>query len=307
MTLPRTVDFLKLKYGNKFQSCSPLGSGAWSAAFKFSIGDQDLVIRWSKFRESFDRDQYAVRFTQPGLPIPRIIDSGQFDQNYFCISEFVSGQFFESLTSFDLEPILPSLTNVFHKFKYADLSATTGFGDWNAEGKGAYSTWKQCLLDVKNDRPDRIIHGWKTKIESNLPAKEQYDRLCVELEKLVSFCPEKRHLIHSDLLNRNVLVHDQKISAVLDWGSSKFGDYLYDVAWFMFYEPWYPEFKKIKLMQHLIDWVTSNPDSQNWEQRLLCYQLHIGLESVQYNLYLQDWKTVQETLAHTQQLLYLLN
>ena len=123
MTLLSTIEFLKLKYGHNLQDCQPIGSGAWSVAFKFSIGDQDLVIRWSKFRESFDRDQYADRFTQPGLPIPRIIDSGQFDQNYFCISEFVSGQFFESLTSFDLEPILPSLTNVFHKPTFAIESA----------------------------------------------------------------------------------------------------------------------------------------------------------------------------------------
>ena len=60
MTLLSTIEFLKLKYGHNLQDCQPIGSGAWSVAFKFSIGDQDLVIRWSKFRESFDRDQLRI-------------------------------------------------------------------------------------------------------------------------------------------------------------------------------------------------------------------------------------------------------
>ena len=37
--------------------------------------------------------------------------------------------------------------------------------------------------------------------------------------------PQERHLIHSDLLNFNVLVADDLISAVIDWGSSLYGDF----------------------------------------------------------------------------------
>ena len=50
---------------------------------------------------------------------------------------------------------------------------------------------------------------------------------------------QERHLIHSDLLNYNVLVADGRISAVIDWGCAMYGDFLYDLAWFEFWAPWY--------------------------------------------------------------------
>jgi thiamine kinase-like enzyme len=39
------------------------------------------------------------------------------------------------------------------------------------------------------------------------------------------------HLVHSDLLHYNVLVAADRVTAVLDWGSSLYGDFLFDLAW----------------------------------------------------------------------------
>ena len=63
-----------------------------------------------------------------------------------------------------------------------------------------------------------------------------------ELRALAAGCPELRHVIHMDLLNRNVLVSEDgtRIEAVFDWGCSAYGDFLYDVAWFTFWAPWHP-------------------------------------------------------------------
>jgi hygromycin-B 4-O-kinase len=111
-------------------------------------------------------------------------------------------------------------------------------------------------------------------------------------------------MVHSDLLNRNVLVAGDKISAVLDWGSSFFGDTLYDIAWFHFYEPWYPEFGRIKLperlLQHFLDDPTTN--KENVPERLLTYQLHIGLDSIAYNAFQRDWESLLEVAGYVERL-----
>ena len=60
------------------------------------------------------------------------------------------------------------------------------------------------------------------------------------LPHLVDACPEQRFLVHGDLLNYNVLVSTCAVSAVIDWGCSLYGDFLYDVAWLAFWAPWYP-------------------------------------------------------------------
>jgi len=37
----------------------------------------------------------------------------------------------------------------------------------------------------------------------------------------------ERHIIHGDLLNRNVLIADSQITAVIDGGNALYGDWLY--------------------------------------------------------------------------------
>ena len=46
-------------------------------------------------------------------------------------------------------------------------------------------------------------------------------------------CRTTRHVIHGDLLNRNILVDGERINAVLDWGNALYGDHLYDAAWLL--------------------------------------------------------------------------
>jgi hygromycin-B 4-O-kinase len=65
------------------------------------------------------------------------------------------------------------------------------------------------------------------------------------MRELVESCPEERHLVHDDLINRNVLVDGDRLSAVLDYGSSIYGDFLYDLAKLVFYRPWYAKWRRI--------------------------------------------------------------
>lgn len=63
------------------------------------------------------------------------------------------------------------------------------------------------------------------------PSGQGYARL----RELAQALPGERHTIHGDLLNRNVLVADLKITAVIDKGNALYGDWLYDVAWLIFW------------------------------------------------------------------------
>ena len=123
--------------------------------------------------------------------------------------------------------------------------------------------------------------------------------------RLVECCPEERNLIHADLLNRNVLTSSGNITAVLDWGSSIYGDALYDVAWFTFYEPWYPHSQELHVAQRLLDDFKADPNTNtvHLEARLKCYQLDIGIGSIAYNAFKKDWKHAQEAANYTLKLL----
>src|SRR5207247_2258152 len=75
-----------------------------------------------------------------------------------------------------------------------------------------------------------------------------FDEAFGVMAPLVERCPELRHLIHADLLNFNVLVEDDRIGALLDWGSAMFGDFLYDLAWLSFWWPFFPKWSQVDVI-----------------------------------------------------------
>ena len=262
----------------------PLKGGEWSAAYRFTAGSQDLVIRLSHTAENFHRDKIASRWSSPGLPIPQIIKIGRYNDQHYAISPFFNGEPFEMLSAADLEQTVPGFLSMMTALQSISLDSMKGYGTIAPEGHGVFHSWSEALLDVNSDRPDNLLHGWKKTLSGFPEAQRKYDGFYEELTKLVRYCPEHRRLIHSDLLYQNLLVDNHKISAVLDWGCAMIGDPVYDIAIFAFFEPWYPAFSQVGLvesMRHIyIEQLADN--RQNLEQRIAACQIHLTLGNIAY-------------------------
>ncbi|MCB9813157.1 MAG: phosphotransferase [Pseudomonadales bacterium] len=290
-----TEIFLVAKFGKNVSSVQSLGEGAWSYAFTFVVKGVKNVIRWGNVPDNFQRDAFAHTFNSDLLPVPPIKDIGQENNRYYAISPFVVGNFLESLSPNDLEIASQSVIEIFRALRAIDMSTSTGFGFWNKDGKAIYDSWKAFLLDDRNESEGSLNHGWREILEASDMGMDSYNELWRKFQNLIDHCPEVRGVVHSDFVNRNVLVDKGKISAVLDWGSAFFGDPLYEIAWIKFCEPWFPASKDIHLVQRLIEDFKTDPNSNtaNIEQRLLCYQLRIGADAIAYNAFRKDWKTAQ--------------
>ena len=57
-----------------------------------------------------------------------------------------------------------------------------------------------------------------------------FDAGCDRLATLAPRLGDHAGIVHSDLLNRNVLVHGGRMSGVIEWGNALYGDPLYDIA-----------------------------------------------------------------------------
>lgn len=299
VSLADTLVFLNEKFADGVRDITSIGGGAWSDAFSYVHEDTKYVIRWSDHAENFERDALAATYSRDGLPIPDILDLGREDDYYYAISPFVEGSFFEQLSETELEKSLPSIRAMFAALRAVDLSNRTGYGTWDGTGNGQYGSWRAFLLDIRNDQPGSLIHGWRENLAASSLGTESFDHLYNLLAATVDACPERRQLIHSDLINRNVLIHDGQVRAVLDWGSSTYGDALFDIAWILFWEAWYPNFQASELSSHLLDDYRSDPasDTVNLERRLYCYLLHIGLDSISYNAFRRDWSNAKDAAA----------
>ena len=295
-----TLQFLREKLDQEVVELTLLSGGDWSQAYSFVHHHKKYVLRWCHSSETFEKDTVASLLSSDAMPIPKVIESGiQFD-TYFAITEFAQGRFIDKLKAVELENSLPALFNLFDALRTANLTNTTGYGGWNKEGIGGHKSWKEYLLAVKDDNVEHLTTGWYANLTKSTVGTHIFDDLYSQLESLMGKCPEVRELIHSDLLNYNLLVSGDKISGVIDWQCSIYGDSLYDVAWFIFYEPWYPQFAAVQLGQKLMAHFESvTAVNANLNTRLLCYQLHIGLGSIVYNTFKKDWKAVQEVADYT--------
>lgn len=226
---------------------------------------------------------------QPFL-IPRVTQIGQAFGGHYALSDRYFGEFLEGGSESQMRRKLPSLFATLDALRESDTEATRGFGAWRADGSGTHATWRAALLDVVADRPGDRIHGWRRKL-ANTPGAE--DRLMAGfalLERESQHCPEVRHVIHSDLIHKNVLLQDDRISAVFDWGCAMYGDFLYDLAWLCFWSPWHPELRHIDLYalarSHYAEIGLEVPD---FELRMGCCELHIGLTAQAYNAFTDRW------------------
>jgi hygromycin-B 4-O-kinase len=128
------------------------------------------------------------------------------------------------------------------------------------------------------------------------PFDEAYGHLLALADRI----PEERHLIHSDLLHYNVLVEADRVTGVLDWGCGLYGDFLYDLAWLCFWQPWYPAWLRIDFRAEATrHYAAIGLDMPHFEERLRCCQIHIGLAGQAYQAYAGDWTDLQDTAQHT--------
>jgi len=269
------------------KTLTQLKGGEWSAAHRFSLDNQDFVIRVSHTPENFYRDSIAAGWSAPDLPIPQIIKIDRYKDHYYAISPFFSGEAFEGLSAAGLEQTIPGFLSMMTALQSVNLDSVAGFGTLTPSGSGAFQSWSEALLDVNNDRPDSLTHGWKKTLSEIPEAQRKYDQFYEQLTGLVKYCPEQKHLIHSDLLYQNLLVHNHNISAVLDWGCAMIGDPVYDIAIFDFFEPWYPAFTQLSLIHKMRQsYLEQSPDNRrNFDQRSAACQIHLTLGNIAYCIF----------------------
>jgi hypothetical protein len=185
-------------------------------------------------------------FAGPALPIPAVLELGEAFDGYYAIAERVYGGYIDDVDEAQMRSLLPALLAALDAMRLADLSHTTGYGGWDVAGNAPHVSWRSALLDVANDRPGDRIHGWRARLAASAMGSGPFDVAYRRLESLAGGLPDVRCLIHSDLLHYNVLVEGERITGVLDWGCAMTGDFLYDLAWLCFWQPWYSAWQRIR-------------------------------------------------------------
>jgi hygromycin-B 4-O-kinase len=265
-------------------SIETIRPGEWSRAYAIRRNGEELVVRFSPYREDFEKDRAAAQWSSASLPIPPLIELGEAFGVSYAVSPRVRGAFLETVTGDQAAALLPSIFRALDAAREIELLSVKGFGLWTAEAGGVYATWREALLTVGESVPPGRLPNWRAGLESSPSGIAPFNEAYELMRTLVDVCPEERHPIHNDLLNRNVFVAGDQITGVLDWGASMFGDFLYDVASLAFWAPWFDGWSQVDFVAEAARHYSARGlVVPHFEERVRCYAVNIGVASMAYD------------------------
>jgi hygromycin-B 4-O-kinase len=276
MSVAQARAFLEA-HGHAPRDMVPLSGGMWSATFAFSEREREYVIRFHQRRDDLEKDQFAMRWSSPRLRTPRMVEVGDAPGGGYGISEREEGSPIDDLDVAGMRQTLPALFATLDAVREASVAGTSGYGGWHGDGNATHATWRETLLDG-----EARSHSRATLVGSRL-GTDAFDTGVARIRELVDACPEERHVVHNDLLYRNVLAGPRGI-VMLDWGASIYGDFLYDMAlltiWWPFYASrWRGIDIRAEIERHYREIGLQVPQ---FAERLRCYELDIAVNHIAF-------------------------
>ena len=210
-TVSEVENLLIEKYGKDISQVATLAKqGQWSQVFGYRQGAMEYVIKFSNLKDNFLRDEFACQFSSSSMPIPEVLEVSACEGGYYAILTKAKGKHIDILTKDEMTSVFPAVLDLFEALSQADVSNTSGYGGWDEKGNGVCQSWKEYLLNINNETKEKSIQKLR---QSNL-GDTAFKQIYQQLEAMVKYCPEERHLIHGDLLYYNVLVEGERISTL---------------------------------------------------------------------------------------------
>jgi aminoglycoside phosphotransferase (APT) family kinase protein len=282
--------------GAAITDLEPLSGGFWSAAFGYRADGRRLVVRFGPHRDGFEADQRAMAHASADLPVPEVLEVGSAFDAAYAISVRHDGRFLEDVEPHEAGVVGPTLVRLL-----AALHARPA-------GPPDSGAWRRFLVDGFVDDAPTGARGWRAGIAVD-PRLERLFTTCeAKVHELAAACPERRDVVHGDLLARNVLVNDDgsRVNAVFSWKCSVRGDFLYDVAWCTFWSHVAPGIAAVDVLGRVLraDWARADPSTlADAAVRHHCYELQIGATHLGWYVWTGDEEALERTAGHTEAIL----
>lgn len=280
--------FLAERHGVVVSDVVALEGGFWSSAFSYRADGRDLVARFGSIRSGYEADRDAMAYAGPDLPVPDVLEVGDAFGASFAISVRHHGRFLEDVRADEADVAGPAIVRL--------LAALKGVPPAPAE------SWRQRLRNGLVDDDATTNGGWREALRAHPEAERVFRETEARITSLLDRCPERRDLIHSDLVHRNVLIADDasRINAVFSWKCAGRGDFLFDVAWCTFWGgSFHPGIAAADLLARVVRAPWAAGDLEDAAVRHHCYELHVGATHLGWNAWIGDDEALATVTRHT--------
>jgi aminoglycoside phosphotransferase (APT) family kinase protein len=280
-----------------------LSGGFWSSAYGFVSGGRPLVARFGESREWYEADRAAMAFGCADLSVPDVLEVGAALGGAYAISERRYGTYLESVDVEKAANSGPMLTKLLLALYNVPKTPTTDVA-WhgNPPAPGA-TTWKKWLQETLLAETGPQAEALKDVLSTDARLRSVYRAGQQKAEQLIQACPERRDLVHRDLLHGNVLINDDatKVNAVFSWKCSVRGDFLYDTSWCTFWgESFFPGIAAADAWGGVTASLRGADEAalMDAELRHHCYELHIGLTHMRWHAWTGEREFLEKDASH---------
>ncbi len=277
----------------------PLIGGFWSSAYSFRHAGRELVLRFGARKDWFEADKAAMAFAGPDLPVPEVVEIGDAFDGAYAISVRHHGTNLEDVRPDQSDATGPMLASLLAALFNVPKSPDLPVG-WHWQPRRGDLTWRGWLSERLDGDTRQGVPGWRAALGTESETRPLCLASEARLRRLIEACPERRDLVHGDLLHANVLVADDasRLNAVFSWKCSLRGDFLFDTAWCTFCSDiWYPGIAAADPWDSVHRAPSIRDVDAAWvdaSERHHCYELHIGLTAAARNAWSGDFETVRE-------------
>lgn len=294
--ISQLAGFLRQHVDPSCHSLIALGAGMFSQAYRFATENEVFVLRIGVTREAFEKDKLAYERFGHVAPIPEVLAIGVYDDTHsYCISTWFPGQILTNFNKTQTETFLPSLFDKLLAISRVPVPVETGFGMLNGEGKARrrYDTWADFIGSIDDfyltftPRGDEVYRPWPELLATTFLDASVVFETRQQLAHLLPLLPNDRHYVHGDFGYENALADGYQLTAILDWAELRCGDWLYDLAYIVYYDDLGTDYLG-KFTQFATENALVLP---NFQARIRAYFLHIFLGNIflEANRDQRDW------------------
>lgn len=277
MNVCHAEEILNRMFDDHVSNVLSIEMGELSKVFSFNVEDQVYVVHFRKNNESLEKADYMYKTYGDRLPIPPVIQLGQIDELFFCISNKAKGTPISSYSVSEQSIISNDVAKQFTNMSKVKIDSSKGYGLITPSGRPSAKSWEEVIADFFREDQEGFYKDWTKLYKQSFLEESLLQEGYSTMMELVKYSPNIPHLVHGDFHLGNMLSDETQVTGIVDWELAMYGDFMFDVAGLHFWSPHLDFPQKVRNL-----WLESGTDIPYFEERLRCHMLFKAIDGLRF-------------------------
>lgn len=208
------------------------------------------------------------------------------------LKEPAVGQIVNELSIDEFEKVYKRIFDSIMEIHQADVSDTTGYGEFTTEGELPYKTFKDFIVHTFDEDRKGYWKNWKKLFEGKLLDKKIFETYYKKMMHYSEYCENQRFLTNGFVYFDYMTITPETVG-FLAWDRAGIYDWFVDFATFDSNKPYL--FIPEKLYAYMKE---KNMNTTHFKERFLCMAYFRGIDGLRWHASIDDEASCKGILNH---------